>query len=202
MSKPDVLPHLKDDPTLSEVKTWSAKAAQTLSDAFCGHNKASILIVVSILYEVVGKSMISDCQSEIMDAVNKDKLNEEEKEKLQEFIERMFNDEDEDEDGPHLGDALSLSNQLGEVLAQCSVAKAMGEAVSEVNIVKMMTASALLTSDERANSIDELGWVFGYDDMSPEDKRDLRNRLKGGTDKPVSKPSQEELDSTIDQLFG
>ena len=200
MSNPDVLPQLKDEPTLGEVKMWSAKAAQTLSHAFLGHNKASILVVISVLFEVVSKSMIDDCQSEIMDAVRNDKLSDQEREQLQSFMERIMSSEGGN--GPGLGDALGLSDNLGEVLAQCSVAKALGEAVSEVNLVKLMTASALLTADEKANSIDELDWIFGYDNMSPEEKRDLRNRLKGGTKDPVSKPSPEELDSTMDQLFG
>lgn len=199
MSKPDALPQLKDEPTLSEVKKWSAKAAQTLSNAFVGHNKAAILVVISVMYEVVSKSMIDDCQSEVMDAVKNDKLNEQEQEQLQDFMEKSLTD---DNDGPSLAHALGLSDHLGQVLAQCTVAKAMGEAVSEVNLIKMMTASALLTADEKANSIDELGWIFGYDNMSPEEKRDLRNRLKGGTGDPVSKPSPEELDNTIDKLFG
>jgi len=200
MSKPNVLPELKDNPTLKDVKSWSSSAAQTLSHAFLGHNKAAILVVISVLYEVVSKSMIDDCQEEVMEAVRDDKLNDQEREHLAEFMRRMTSDEKGD--GTELADALSLSNKLGEVLAQCSVAKAMGEAVSEVNLVKMMTASGLLTRDEKANSIDELGWIFGYDEMSPEEKRELRNRLKSGTGEPMCKPSQSELDSTIDKLFG
>lgn len=198
MSINNTLPKLKEDPTFDEVKKWSAESAQSLSNVFIGHNKAAILIVVSVLYDVIAKTMIDDCQNDVMKMVTSGKLSDSEKLQMQEYMEKVMSGESEFD----LKSAFGLDQNLGEALAHITVAKAMSESQFEVSRIKFMIAAGLLSQDEKANSINELGWVFGYEEMSPDEKLELRNQLKGGTTDPLHKPSKTEMEDTFDQLFG
>lgn len=191
---------LKDDPSLQDVKDWSSSFAQKLAESFLGHRRAGVMVVVSVLYEVLAKVMQDECQESLVELLHSGELGEEESLKLAKIMAGLATGRPVE--FPDMSEAYKMSDAFGSCLAQVAMTKSHVDAIVEVNRLKLMLASTLLSSDEKANCLDELGSVFGYDEMTSEEKRDMRNHLKGGRLDPVEKPSDGDVDDACNKLFG
>ena len=193
---------LKDDPSLRDVKKWSSEFAEFIAMSFVGHEKSSTMVVVSVLFEVMCDHMKKENQDDVMKTIKDTKLSAEDAEILHNIISEMAEDKDIIESLPSGKDAFSISPELGHCIALIGIIRSQQRAVEAANELKIMMASTLLSADEKANSLNEIGHLFGYENMTTEARKDVRNFLKAGTLDVVKETSPEDLDDTCDKLFG
>lgn len=196
-------PRLKEDCTFDELKEWSMGFANHIGSSHLdGHTEASVLVTLSVLYEALVGEMLQKSRNLAASIAASDRLSDEDRDRFLRVVSGVERGESPAFDHPTKEELLEVDPALGAAFGILALMDAQGEAFGRVNVLKMLMATTMLSDSEKANSLHEIGECFGFDELSDEQKRELRNHLKAGTTDPLPIPTENDVDDACDSLFG
>lgn len=188
--------------TFDELKKWSVSFASWIAERnFIGHSKSSVLITLCVILESLLDNLASETKSHIAEVASSDAMSDEERKRLGSVMNGMLTGERPD-DAPTKEELLEINPALGHIFGLLSMMDVSAECSYKLNTLKGLVATTMLTDSNKADALNELGSIFGLDELDDDTRRQLHNHLKGGTTDPIPEVTDKDIDDACDNLFG